>query len=160
GAHVLTEKPIATTLADARIMIESCRAHGVRLMVAYPVRFSAAAKTLKGSLDTNLVGFVAGCVGANNSKAPMGQRSWFNDASLAGGGALMDHTVHLADLLLHVRDARVRSVYAQANRIIHEGQVQVETGGFVIANTDDGASYTIDFSWDLPQNVPTWGGLR
>ncbi len=49
GAHVLCEKPLATTLLDARAMIEVCRTAGVSLMVAYPVRFSPAFGALRAA---------------------------------------------------------------------------------------------------------------
>ena len=42
GAHVLCEKPLATTEDDARAMIDACARAGVGLMTAYPVRFSPA----------------------------------------------------------------------------------------------------------------------
>ena len=39
GCHVLCEKPIATTLEDARAMIVACARSGVKLQIAFPVRF-------------------------------------------------------------------------------------------------------------------------
>jgi len=35
GKHVLCEKPMATSVADAKAMIEACRAANVKLMIAY-----------------------------------------------------------------------------------------------------------------------------
>ena len=40
GVHVLSEKPLATTVVDGRAMIEACRRAGVQLGVAFPVRSS------------------------------------------------------------------------------------------------------------------------
>ena len=42
GKHVLCEKPISTTLKDARAIIEACRKAGVKLQTAFPVRFCPA----------------------------------------------------------------------------------------------------------------------
>ena len=42
---VLCEKPIATTLADAQAMIQVCAAHGTRLQIAFPVRFSQSLRS-------------------------------------------------------------------------------------------------------------------
>jgi NAD-dependent oxidoreductase involved in siderophore biosynthesis len=39
GLHVLCEKPIATTIADAEAMIEACATHGVQLHTAFVTRF-------------------------------------------------------------------------------------------------------------------------
>ncbi|MGD9092928.1 MAG: Gfo/Idh/MocA family oxidoreductase, partial [Anaerolineales bacterium] len=40
GAHILCEKPIATTVEDARMIVEACDRAGVLLMTAFPMRFS------------------------------------------------------------------------------------------------------------------------
>jgi predicted dehydrogenase len=42
GVHVLCEKPMAETVEDCQAMIESCRAAGVRLMIAYRLHFDEA----------------------------------------------------------------------------------------------------------------------
>ena len=47
GKHVVCEKPLATTVADAGAMVEACREAGVVLMTAYPVRFGAPYLGLK-----------------------------------------------------------------------------------------------------------------
>ena len=42
GAHVLCEKPLALTGADARLAVDACAAAGVRLQVGYQLRYHAA----------------------------------------------------------------------------------------------------------------------
>jgi glucose-fructose oxidoreductase len=42
GIHVLCEKPMAVTAAECRRMIETCRRHGVKLMIAYRLHFEPA----------------------------------------------------------------------------------------------------------------------
>jgi len=39
GAHVLCEKPMAVTVGECERMIEACRSHGVKLMIAYRLHF-------------------------------------------------------------------------------------------------------------------------
>lgn len=70
----------------------------------------------------------------------------------------MDHTVHLADILI-LLFGRPQSVYAQANTLIHADKTQVDTGGLVCLEYADGTVATIDTSWSLPDDNPTWGGL-
>src|SRR3981081_131526 len=48
--HVLCEKPLATTAPDARAMIDACRAAGVQLGTAFPVRSSPALMALKDAI--------------------------------------------------------------------------------------------------------------
>lgn len=159
GVHVLCEKPIATRLPDARAMIDACRTAGVALMIAYPVRFSPHFQRLKDTVAAGEIGPVLACTGTNNGQIPIDARAWFVDPELAGGGSLMDHTVHVADLLLDLLPAAPESVYAQTNTILHADRVEVETGGLVLLDYPDGTVATIDCSWSRPATYPTWGGV-
>jgi predicted dehydrogenase len=47
GKHVLCEKSMAATVGQCRVMVEACRAHNVRLMVAYCKYFEPASRRLK-----------------------------------------------------------------------------------------------------------------
>lgn len=160
GAHVMSEKPIATSTADARAMIDACAAAGVNLMVAYPVRFSSAFAATKAAYDAGSLGQVLSVTGTNNGRIPLDARSWFVDPALAGGGSLADHTVHVADLLDSLFDGtRAAEVYASVNKILHADKVEVETAGLVSIRYANGVLATIDCSWSKPPNYPTWGGL-
>jgi len=156
GAHVLCEKPMATNVADGEAMIAACAAAGVHLMVAYPVRFSRQFRALQAVVPT--LGRVIAVSGTNNGKRPT-SRAWFADPAAAGGGAVMDHTVHIADLLDCLFDGvEAESVHAVTNRMIDDA-VEVETGGLVSIGYPGGLIATIDCSWSTPAHYPTWGGL-
>ena len=159
GVPVLCEKPLATTTQDARAMIEACAAAGVQLMTAYPVRFHPAWAALRASAAAGTLGDVVLATGTNNGRAPIDSRKWFVDPELAGGGALMDHTVHLADLLDDLLGSPAVEVYAQTNRIIHGEAVTVETSGLVLVTYQNGTVAGIDCSWSAPRSFPAWGGL-
>ncbi len=159
GAHVLCEKPLATNRADARAMIETCRAAGVILMTAFPMRFSPPLIQLKARLDAGDLGQVYCLNTTNQGRMPIHERAWFVDQDLAGGGALMDHIVHLADILNWYFGRDVTTVYAQSNHILHADTVAVETGGLVMLEFAGGLFASIDCSWNKPFNYPTWGGL-
>ena len=95
----------------------------------------------------------------NQGQMPINHRRWFVDKELAGGGAVMDHVVHLADILRWYLDSEVVEVYAQTNHILHADTVDVETGGLLMLTFADGTFASIDCSWSKPLNYPTWGGL-
>jgi predicted dehydrogenase len=159
GAHVLCEKPLATTREDAQAIIAACRKAGVRLMTAFPMRFSAPLIQLKARLDAGDLGQIYCLNTTNQGEVPIGHRAWFVDKELAGGGAMMDHIVHLADIFNWLFGRDLASVYAQSNHIIQADKVDVETGGLVMLQYADGMFATIDSSWSKPLNYPTWGGL-
>jgi predicted dehydrogenase len=159
GVHVLCEKPLATTLEDAQAMIEACHAAGIVLMTAFPMRFSAPLLQVKARLDAGDLGQIYCLNTTNQGQLPIHHRQWFVHKKLAGGGALMDHIVHLADILNWFFSDEITSVYAQSNHILHGDTVDVETSGLVMLKYADGIFATIDCSWSKPDNYPTWGGL-
>ena len=159
GVHVLCEKPLATTLADAQAMIDVCRQAGVILMTAFPMRFSAPAAQVRESLRAGDLGQIYCLNTTNQGRMPIHEGSWFVDRDLAGGGAIIDHTVHLTDLMRWYLGSEVVEVYAVSNRIMHADLVDVETGGLLMLTFSDGTFASIDASWSKPFNYPTWGGL-
>lgn len=164
GVHVLCEKPLATTLEDARAMIEACERGGVHLMTAFPMRFNAPVIEAKRVMESGALGRIYGANTTNQGKLPRYHsdyvRAWFEQKDLAGGGAAMDHTVHLVDLLRWFLGCEVVEVYAQLNDILYrEAGVDVETGGLVMLTFEDGTFASVDCSWSKPPSYPTWGGL-
>ncbi len=159
GIHVLSEKPLAITLADAQAILDACQTAGVILMTAFPMRFNAPLLEIKAMLDNGSLGKVYGCNTTNQGQMPLKHRQWFVDKKLAGGGAVMDHTVHLADVLRWYLNSEVVEVFAQTNHILHADRVDVETGGLLMLTFANGTFASIDCSWSKPLNYPTWGGL-
>jgi predicted dehydrogenase len=159
GIHILCEKPIATTLEDARAIVDICDKTGVLLMTAFPMRFSAPLLEIKARLDNGDFGDVYCFNGTNRGELPTKHRAWFVDPILAGGGAIMDHTVHLVDIMRWFIGSEVATMYARSNKIFHADEVQVETGALEMLTFENGVFATIDASWSRPQYWPTWGGL-
>jgi predicted dehydrogenase len=159
GIHVLCEKPIATTLEDARAIVDACDKAGVIVMTAFPMRFSAPLLEIKARLDHGDFGDIYCFNGTNQGELPTKHRAWFVDPVLAGGGAIMDHTVHLVDIMRWFTGSEVKTMYARSNRIFHANEVQVETGALGMLTFENDVFATIDASWSRPQYWPTWGGL-
>ncbi len=159
GINILCEKPLATTLADARAIVDACDKAGVLLMTAFPMRFSAPLLEIKARIDNGDFGDIYCFNATNQGELPTKYRPWFVDPELAGGGAIMDHTVHLVDIMRWFTGSEVKSVYAKSNRIFHADEVQVETGALEMLTFENKMFATIDASWSRPQYWPTWGGL-
>ena len=159
GVHVLCEKPIATTLEDARAMIEASESSGYQLRTAFPVRYLSSIVRAREIVRAGTLGRVLAVNGTNHGQIPGG---WFLDPELAGGGAVMDHTVHLADILRWMLDIEVRSVYAEVDSLFGADEtddaailtLELEGGPFA-----DGTFATIDPSWSRGDGYPTWGDV-
>jgi len=159
GINILCEKPIATTLEDSQAIVNICNKTGVLLMTAFPLRFSAPLLEIKARLDHGDFGDVYCFNGTNRGELPTKHRAWFVNPILAGGGAIMDHTVHLVDIMRWFTSSEVATMYARSNKIFHADEVQVETGALEMLTFENGVFATIDASWSRPQYWPTWGGL-
>lgn len=159
GVHVLSEKPLALSMADCQSMIDVHKKNNVFLMTAFPMRFSAPIIEVKKFIDQDGLGKIVAMTGENQGQVPSHHRSWFVDKRLAGGGALLDHTVHLADIYRWYLNSEVIEVYAQSNRIIQGDVIDVESGGLLMLSFANGCFATIDFSWSRPKRFSTWGGL-
>ncbi len=159
GAHVLSEKPIATNVADAIAMKRAVDRAGVLFMTAFPMRFSPAVRALREMVASGELGRVLAVVGVNHSENPKHHRPWFAQKELAGGGAVMDHSVHLADLYRWIFEAEVDDVYARIGNPF-DPDVDVETAGLLLLNMEGGLPASIDASWSRPSHYPRWGHLR
>ncbi len=103
GKHVLVEKPMALTLADADAMIAACREAGVRLGVALqrrtdPTFQGVAAAIARGDLGRPVLGAVT--VPYLRTQEYYESAGWRGTWTQDGGGALMNQGIHLVDLLL------------------------------------------------------------
>ena len=160
GCQVLCEKPIETTLADAEAMKTACEKNGVRFMTAFPMRFAPSTQALRTMIQQGELGKVLGVNGINHSENPSGHRAWFANKELAGGGAAMDHIVHLADLFRWSFAAEVSEVYAEIDNLFYPGKLDVDTAGLLLITLSNDIQASIDCSWSRPTTYPRWGHLK
>jgi predicted dehydrogenase len=110
GKHVLVEKPMARTVAEADAMIAAARGSGAWLMVAHCWRFHPDVRALRARVEAGELGEIVK-TRSYGAHARWGPSGWFTDPDLAGGGALLDMGVHAIDttryLLGDPRPARV-----------------------------------------------------
>jgi predicted dehydrogenase len=155
--HILCEKPISTTLLDAQAMIDVCAAHSARLQIAFPVRFSPPVQRLKDILDKGTLGRIYSVKATNHGSMPGG---WFVDKALAGGGAVIDHTVHVIDLLRWFWNTEVTEVYAEVGHSLLHPDLGIDDAGLLSFRLDTGAYGTLDTSWSRPKSYPIWGDVK
>ncbi len=155
GVDVLCEKPLATTGDRADDAVEACAAAGVSLGVAMPVRFTEPVRRAKRAVDTGEVGEPKAFVGTNllQQKAS----GWFTDPDLSGGGAVMDHSVHVVDLIRWLSGQEVAEVYAEPG--IQFSDTPVEDVDVLSMSLEDGTPATHDGSWRQPEEWDYWGDV-
>jgi predicted dehydrogenase len=155
GKHVLCEKPIATRIPDAQAMIDACRSAGVLMQIPFVCRFYPMLQTAKRLIESGEVGRVLGVVGGNRGVPPLppAYPDWITDPIQAGGGALLDHSVHVTDAMRFLFETEVVSVFARKGTF-HEPALAVEDCGLLSLRFLNGIIATVDPSWSIPENNP------
>lgn len=113
--HVIVEKPIALTLEDANLMIQTCRENNVKLAVVHPNRFRPVVQELKKLMNEGRFGKLShanATVRWNRNQAYYDQAPWRGTKAL-DGGVLMNQAIHNLDLLIWIM-GDVEEVYSMA----------------------------------------------
>lgn len=155
GKHVMCEKPLGISVAEMERMIAVCETNGVQLMTAFPCRYLASVANAKKAVENGEIGEIVAIKGTNRGSMPGG---WFTEPSLSGGGALLDHTVHVMDLMNWFIGSKVTDVYAYSATLFHEG-LKVDDAGMIHVKFANGSFGVLDTSWSRPKSFPTWGDV-
>lgn len=153
---ILCEKPLAPTVKDAKAMVDTCRKAGVGLGVAFPCRFSTPLMEAKKLLNSGDYGEVYAISCTNHGQFPGG---WFADEALSGGGATMDHTVHVVDLLRWMLGKEFQTVYCELGNQLHGKTLKTDDIGSMHLEMDGGIQVSHLASWSRPKSFPTWGDV-
>jgi len=153
--HVMCEKPLSVSKADGEAIVEVAKRSGIKLMTAFPCRYHPAFLRLKVAVEACQLGKLLGIKATNQGQCPGG---WFTDKKLAGGGSVIDHTVHLIDLMRCLTGAEPARVYAEIdNRMFGK---EFDDTGVLSVDFTNGMFATIDSSWSRPKSNPFWGNVN
>lgn len=156
GKWVLCEKPLATNVADAHAMIKACEKAKVGLGTAFPCRFAAPLKVAHDRIRSGEFGAVYAAACTNHGSNPGG---WFTDERDSGGGATMDHTVHVADALRWITGKEFKKVYCEAGNVLHRDAFDTDDLGLLQLEMEGGIQVSHIASWSRPKSYPTWGDV-
>jgi 1,5-anhydro-D-fructose reductase (1,5-anhydro-D-mannitol-forming) len=138
GKHVLCEKPLALSLSDARAMVAECKKRGVVLGTNHHLRNAATHRAMRAAVKNGRIGKPLFARVFHSVYLPAHLQGWRLERPEAGGGVVMDITVHDADTLRFVLDDEPTSVIAMTSK-----------GGMSRAGLEDGAMGVIRFSSGL-----------
>ena len=127
GKHVLCEKPLALTLADAREMVAACDAAGVVMATNHHLRNAGTHRAMRQAIKEGRIGRPLFARVFHAVYLPPHLQGWRLTSPGAGGGVVLDITVHDADTLRFVLDDEPVSVTAM-----------VQASGMASAGLEDG----------------------
>lgn len=163
GKHVLCEKPMATTSADALKMIETAKRTGKKLTIGYQTRFSNEVLYLKNEADKGTFGdiYYARAIALRRRMVP----TWGNfiEKEYQGGGPLIDIGSHSLDLTLWIMD-NYKPKYCLGTsyrKLVDQGGAGNSWGGwdpkrftsedsaFGFVVMENGATISVESSWAI-----------
>lgn len=136
GKHILCEKPLALTLDDAREMVAACAAAGVVLGTNHHLRNAATHRAMRELVTSGAIGDVQAARVFHAVHLPPHLQGWRVKRPDAGGGVILDITVHDADTVRFVLDDEIATVTAMtASQGMGEG---VEDAAMGVMRTAQG----------------------
>lgn len=168
GKHVMCEKPMAKTAADAKAMLDAAKATGKKLTIGYQGRQRDDSLYLKDACANGELGdiYYAKAIAIRRRAVP----TWgvFLNEFEQGGGPLIDIGTHALDLTLWMMDNYkpkycVGTTYHMLNNQTHTANAfgewdpekfTVEDAAFGFVVMENGATITLDATWALNYRQP------
>ena len=123
GKHIICEKPLETTIEKADQIIAACAEAAVHLTAVFQARFGDTVRVIREAIDQGRFGrliLASAQVRWYRSQEYYGSSSWRGTWAMDGGGALMNQSIHIVDLLLYLA-GDVQQVSAFAATLTHPG---------------------------------------
>jgi predicted dehydrogenase len=158
GKHVITEKPLATTLEDAEAVAEAVRSAGVRLMVDFHTRWNPPIVIARRDIEEGAIGAVVSAYFRLNDtvSVPTEMLSWAAKSSILW--FLGSHTV---DTLRYLFQDEVEKVYSVSRTVVlKERGIEAPDLYQTILHFRSGIVATIENHWIIPNTHPSVNDIK
>ncbi len=146
GKHIVCEKPMSLTLADADALIATARETGVKTCIISQFRFTPAVQQLRRAIEAGALGrIVSGSLQMKyfRTEAYYAQASWRGTWAMDGGGALMNQGIHGIDVFRYLMGP-VRQLNGYARTLTRP--IEVEDSAVAVLEFQSGAVGTLEGS--------------
>jgi 1,5-anhydro-D-fructose reductase (1,5-anhydro-D-mannitol-forming) len=147
GKHVMCDKPLATSTAEARRAAAACQSAGVRLGITFQTRFHDAFIPCREAIQDGSLGDIR-VVQVEMSSGRTLLKGWRTDPALAGLGTINNIGVHAFDLIRYLLGAEVTETTAMVG---HESGLDPETLALVLLRFDTGALAYVNVNQSVPR---------
>lgn len=148
GKHVLSEKPLALTLADAAEMVRACEDAGVVMGTNHHLRNAATHQAIRREIQAGTLGEVVAMRIFHAVYLPAPLQTWRLNKPGAGGGVILDIAVHDADTVRFLLGEDPVEVLAiDQNKGMAQG---LEDGSMMILRMPSGAIVQTHEAFTVP----------
>jgi predicted dehydrogenase len=161
GKHVLCEKPMARSVAEAQAMVNAAERADRKLMIAYPWRCDVDFRWLRDVIRAGRLGRVLKlkCHAVVCGDYPS-EDSWQSDPEMAGGGVLYDIGIHAIDNIFFLFDDQLPGAKVWARVGNYFTNARVEDTATVLIEFDNGMLAGIDAGWRHNFRVSPHGAIE
>src|SRR5579859_6514761 len=146
GKHIVLEKPMCLSLAEANRMLEACRKANVKLMYAEELCFAPKYVRLKQLLDSGALGKPVLLKQSEKHDGPHAAHFW--DVERSGGGVTMDMGCHAIEFFRWMLGRpRIKSVYAQMSTQVHADRTRGDDNSILILEFENDVIAMAEESW-------------
>ncbi|MGV9799168.1 Gfo/Idh/MocA family protein [Mycobacterium sp. NPDC003449] len=157
GKHVLLEKPMAVTLAEADELIGLAEAGGLKFTIGYSQRFNAKQAMIKRSIDDGTLGDVTSILLSRHITRSLGAKI-SSRTKLSPAAMEATHDLDFAFWCLQPR--RPVRVYSQNAWGVRAATLGAPDSQYIVVTMDDGVVVTVGAGMSLPPGYPnaatTW----
>jgi len=149
GKHVVCEKPLCMNLAEADLMIKTCKDAQVKLMYAEELCFTPKYVRMKDLLDSGSLGSPIYVKQSEKHDGPHAPHFW--DMDKAGGGVTMDLGCHAIEFFRWILGRpKIKTVYAQMGTYVHKDKTRGDDNALIILEFENDVVAMAEESWTRP----------
>lgn len=129
GKHVLTEKPLAKNLEQAKMVAEEAKKSSQLSCISFQNRFNPTSQKAKELIESGTYGNILGIKGSvtwKRTPAYYTESSWRGSFDTEGGGVLINQSIHTLDLIQWLSGKKVKAIAADTSTRVLGDTIEVE----------------------------------
>jgi len=141
GKHALVEKPLASTIKEAKKIVDFAKQRNRHLMVGFIERFNPSVQRAKNMLKTGEIGELVSATAKRVSKWP---------ERIGDVGVVKDYAIHEIDIMRKVFEEDPTTVYAIVGNLKH---TKFEDYAQIMLTFEHGKTAFIEANWLTPDKI-------
>jgi len=160
GCHILSEKPLATELADLTSLREAAADAEVRIAACHTARCEGRFQTIRNTVESGKIG--TPLLASAQKSYPFAQRDDFCKDRRTYGGSIPWQAIHAIDFVTYCTGKDYRRVAAMNSNCAHPSHTGMEDAGGIVFELNGGGHAVISFDYLRPWGKAdrSWGDER